>query len=173
MNGNSAERTERTIMRIVSVRLAVGMLGERDNAGWWASGFMSPTSAAFLTPVFGAKILEARYEGILEAARRVHDERIGVGRVFHLFRLPEAMEQKLFDGVQSGSAELIKCSTSSEAAMAALEGLACKRAAAKIGPALVGTLAALDNGEWVAEVASLYAAAFSSGVKCFPYLIAA
>ena len=69
-------------MRIVSLRLAVGFLGERDAAGWWRSGFMSSTSSAFLTPVFGSKVLQARYQGVIESARRVHDEHIGVGRVF-------------------------------------------------------------------------------------------
>ena len=36
-----------------------------------------------------------RQPGVLEAARRVHDEHIGVGRAFHPFRLPEIMEQRL------------------------------------------------------------------------------
>lgn len=173
MKGNSAERAECAIMRIVSLRLAVGLLGERDNMGWWQSVFMSPTSGAFLIPVFGARILEARYQGVVEAARRVHDERIGVGRAFHLFRLPEAMEQNLFDAARSGSEELVKNSSSPKAAMATIERLLNKQTTAKSGPALVGTLGALDNAEWVAEVASLYAAAFSSGDMCFPYLMAA
>ena len=97
MDGISANANELIVVPIHSVRLAVGLLGERDGANWWRSGFMSPTSAAFLTPVFGSRALQARYEGVLESARRVHDDQIGVGRVFHPFRLLDAMEQPLFD----------------------------------------------------------------------------
>src|SRR5271165_1656301 len=100
MNGNSANTNEATVMQIVSLRLAVGLLGERDVAQWWRSGFMSPTSSAFLAPVFGSKVLQAKYQGALAAAQRVHDEHVGVGRAFHPFRLPEIMEQRLFDAVQ-------------------------------------------------------------------------
>ena len=59
------------------MRFAVGLLGEKEQAGWWPSSFMSPTSSTFLLPVFGANIMEARYQGIVEAGKRVHDERIG------------------------------------------------------------------------------------------------
>ena len=101
----SAER-DSGIIRLVSLRLAVGLLGERDNAGWWTSGFFTPTSTAFLAPVFGVNTFQARYQGVLEAAKRSHDERIGVGHVFHLFRLPESLEQRLFEAVESFSSEL-------------------------------------------------------------------
>jgi hypothetical protein len=33
----------------------------------------------------------------------------------------------------------------------------------------VGTADMLDRIRWVADVASLYSAAFRSGVQCFPY----
>ena len=83
---------------VIVLRLAVGLLGEREQAGWWTSAFTSPASSAFLGPVFGAKVLQARYQGLLEAARRVHDERIGVGRAFraprHGARPPGSYEPK-------------------------------------------------------------------------------
>lgn len=169
MSGISAERSDVNVIRIVSLRLAVGLLGERDNAGWWTSGFMSPTSAAFLTPVFGATILHARYQGVLEAAKRVHDERIGVGRAFHPFRLPEVMEQRLFDACRVGGQEFEGAISSTDAARATLEGLAGMKVEAKSGPALIGTAATVDDLEWVKEAASLYSAAFGAGVQSFPY----
>jgi hypothetical protein len=58
-------------------------------------------------PVFGANIMQARYQGIVEASKRVHDERIGVGRVFHLFRLPETTEQRLFDSLSSKEGKVV------------------------------------------------------------------
>ena len=155
--------------QIVELRLFIGLLGERDNAGWWASGFMSATSSAFLVPTFGSRILHARYQGVSEAARRVHDERIGVGRAFHVFRLPEAMEQQLFQVVQSDTRGFDNMDFSPNAARKALEKLAGKAAEAKSGPTLVGTPDALDRQEWVAEVACMYSDALKAGVQCFPY----
>jgi hypothetical protein len=43
----------------------------------------------------------AQYHGVQEAASRVHDEHIGIGRVYHLFRLPEHVEQALFNSLQN------------------------------------------------------------------------
>ncbi|TPL29529.1 BrxE family protein [Mesorhizobium sp. B2-4-8] len=160
---------ELTETRIISLRLAVGALGERDNAGWWQSGFMSTTSSAFLMPVFGSNSSQARYEGVVEAARRVHDERIGVGHAFHPFRLPENMEQRLFDLVQTKGRDLVDETFSADQARATLERLAEKPVTARSGPALVGAAAMLDEQSWIAAVASLYLAAFSTGVQCFPY----
>lgn len=170
MNGNSADRNDGAVMRIVSLRLAVGLLGERDKAGWWASGFLSPTSTAFLAPVFGSNILQARYQGVLDAAKRVHDERIGVGHVFHLFRLPESMEQRLFEAVQSGGSELIKTISSSHSAKATLESFVNKAIAPRSGPALMASTETFYSAGWIGEAASLYSAAFGAGVQCFPYI---
>lgn len=169
MNGNSSGRNEVFVMRIVSLRLAVGLLGERDNAGWWASGFMAPTSSAFLTPIFGSRVLQARYQGCIEAARRVHDERIGVGRVFHPFRLPEAIEQRVHDAVQLVGEEVATSVSSPEAAKATLAGIAGAPVEAKEGPTLIGTADTLDEMGWIAEATSLYSSAFVAGVQCFPY----
>jgi hypothetical protein len=173
MSSTSADTNQGIVTRIVSLRLAVGVLGERDAAGWWRSGFMISTSSAFLTPVFGSKVLQARYQGVIESARRVHDEHIGVGRVFHPFRLPEAMEQRLFDAVQSGGEELTDAISSAGTARSTLEGLASKASEAKSGPALLGTTDLLEGPGWVAEAASLYSAAFGDGLQCFPYFTGA
>lgn len=173
MNVGLASHDEVSIMQVVSLRLSVGLLGERDNAAWWTSGFMSPTSTAFLAPVFGTQVTHARYQGVLEAARRIHDERIGVGRVFHPFRLPETMEQRIFDTVQSAGHGLVDAFSSPDSAKTILAGLAGKPADIKPGPALVGPVSTLDEPGWVAEVASLYVAAFGAGIQCFPYFAGA
>ena len=167
------DENETTVMRIASLRLAVGLLGERDHAGWWASGFLSPTSTAFLAPVFGTNIVQARYQGVLEAAKRVHDERIGVGRVFHLFRLPESLERRLFEAVQSGGADLTEMISSPDAARARLEGFMEIAAAPKTGPTRMSSSEMIETGGWIAEAATLYSAAFGAGVQCFPYFASA
>ena len=97
--------------QIVGLRLAVGLLGEQEQSAWWPSGFLGRHAQAFLGPVFGSKTRMAQYHGVTEAACRIHDEKIGVGRVFHLFRLPESIEQRLCDALQEGSVpeEVTRC----------------------------------------------------------------
>lgn len=169
MNGKTSQQGELAVMRIAALRLAVGMLGEREGAAWWTSAFLSPASTSFLAPVFGNNTFQARYHGVLEAARRVHDERIGVGLVSHLFRLPESVEQRLFESVQSGSSDLAKTISSPESAKATLQSFVTKTVAAKSGPALMAFPEAIETAGWISEAASLYSAAFGAGVQCFPY----
>jgi hypothetical protein len=112
---------------------------------------------------------QARYHGVLEAARRVHDERIGVGLVFHLFRLPESMEHRLFESVQSGGSDLAKTISTPESAKATLRSFVTKAVATKSGPALMALPSTIEIAEWTSEAAALYSAAFGAGVQCFPY----
>lgn len=169
MNYRTSEQGELAVVRIAALRLAVGMLGEREGAGWWTSAFLSPTSTSFLAPVFAGNTFQARYQGVLEAAKRVHDERIGVGHVFHLFRLPESIERRLFESVQSGGSDVAKTISSPESAKARLQSFVTKAVAAKPGPALMALPDAIETVGWISEAASLYSAAFSAGVQCFPY----
>ena len=157
------------IEKILAMRFAVGALGEKDQASWWPSSFMSSTSSAFLLPVFGANIMQARYQGIVEAGKRVHDERIGVGRVFHLFRLPEATERRLFDALSSNDGKVAAWALSPKAANERLSALAIASTKAKQGPILIGSAESLDRPDWLTIAAGLYAAAFAGSVQCFPY----
>jgi hypothetical protein len=68
----------RTNSDISRLRVLVGYLGERQQANWWSSSFLDRTSEAFLMPIFGSAIANARVVGVTEAARRVHDDAIGL-----------------------------------------------------------------------------------------------
>jgi hypothetical protein len=125
------------IEAILTMRFAVGLLGEKEQAGWWSSSLMSPTNNAFLLPVFGANIMQPRYQGIVEASKQVHDERIGVGRVFHLFRLPEETEQHPFDALSSSEGKVAAHVLSPEIARAALSGLAARETSTSVAKTLV------------------------------------
>src|SRR6266498_2626769 len=83
-----------------AMRAVVGFLGEREQYAWWQSSFFSAQNRAFLAPVFGRTQLLAQAMGVTRAASLVHDERIGVGRVFHLFRLPEDVEERVHQTIQ-------------------------------------------------------------------------
>ena len=83
------------LVTLATLRILVGYLGEREQFGWWQSAFFAPGSQAFLAPLFARTQLLAQCNGVTRAACLIHDERIGVGHVYHLFRLPEDMEQGL------------------------------------------------------------------------------
>jgi hypothetical protein len=87
------------LREIARLRMIVGYLEEKGRHNWWPSEFFSATAPAFLNPVFGKTATLAQYHGVREAARRVHDEHIGVGREFHLFCLPEAIEKAVFEAL--------------------------------------------------------------------------
>jgi hypothetical protein len=156
------------IHEIVSLRLAVGLFGEQAQLAWWSSSFLGKHALAFLSPIFGGTTRMAQYNGVTGAACRVHDERIGVGRVFHLYRLPETIEQRIADAFQAGSLpeEVARCFEATEAAESILTGLAKGPAASKPGPVRLGGTDMINSPDGVA--AATYRAAFHAGIKCYP-----
>ena len=163
----------RRLLHIAQLRMIVGFLGEKAQYGWWSSEFFSASASAFLTPVFGKTSLLAKYHGVKEAARRVHDEHIGVGHVFHLFRLPESMEQALFEVLQdSATADALHLDlASSTAAVAALREVAGSSGLLREGPTQIGVATDLAESYWLPEVARGYAAAFEAGSRSYPYFV--
>lgn len=153
---------------LAELRVLVGYLGEQSS--WWSSHFFGPSALAFLTPVFGRSARQAQYQGVLEAARRVHDEYIGIGRTLHLFHMLEHYEQ----GTASLVADrerveaLFAHIQSPESAQARLETLASPQEA-KEGPVVVGDL---DDTLTVplATMAGLYLDALRRGIQTHPYL---
>ncbi len=159
------------IESLAALRTLVGYLGERENFAWWTSAFFAPGSATFLAPLFARTQLLAQCNGVTQAAALVHDERIGVGHVYHLFRLPEDVEQGIHRLLHDEAAcahvqaQLIDQAT----ALAALRTLGDQPAAAGIGPTRVGSTSDLRTpGAWTAA-AALYLHAFEHGGQVFPY----
>ena len=73
------------------MRMAAAAAGEDKGLAWWCSTFCGSMSGACLAPIFPKTVSLAALTGVPAAACSVHDEHIG--RVFHLFRLPEGLEQ--------------------------------------------------------------------------------
>lgn len=154
---------------LAELRVLVGYLGEQSPA-WWGSHFFGPSAMAFLAPVFGRSAHQAQYQGVLEAARRVHNERIGVGCTLHLFHMPEHYEQgaaSLMADHEQGE-RLLAYTDSPEKALARLEALASPEQAQE-GPMALGDLSE-DLGAALAIKAGLYLDAFRRGIQTYPYL---
>jgi hypothetical protein len=158
---------------LLSMRLLVGYLGERSQFAWWPTKFYEASSRPFLEPVFSKTSRLAQYHGVLEAARRLHDEHLNVGS-FHLFRMPEEVEQDLHAIVQSALGEELATQTGQnmEAALEALTQLGVTTAPTGEGPIAVGAIQDIDSADVLQAIASAYLTAFSRSSRIYPYLVA-
>lgn len=159
------------INRIAALRVTVGFLGEKDQAGWWASSFFGSGSSAFLSPLFPRTEFLAQCNGAFTAASLKHDERIGVGQVYHLFRLPEDIEQGIHRILQSQEdiEQLKQNILSRESALAFLNREKLKSKQNDIGPTHVGAISKLRDLSIWALVGVKYAAGFESRSEIYPY----
>lgn len=154
----------------LKLRFLVGYLGEKGQYGWWQTSFISASSAMFLTPAFPRTTLSAQYHGITEAARRIHDDHIGIGKVYHLFRLPEEIEQDLHTTLSESRAsfppELL---ATRDAALTELVKVASGSISAPEGPVKIGVAKDILSSGAITTLARHYVAAFSVGTKTYPY----
>lgn len=156
----------------VKLRSVIGFLGEETQYSWWISAFFTPHSPAFLNPVFTRTPNLARYSGVTESAARVHDERIGVGRVYHLFRLPEDMEQRLHIVAQGDGvwAEIQQYLDSCNAALAYLRQMASEPAGyAEGGPTRIGNIEDVRQSQVSSLLAARYLTGFEHNLPTYPY----
>jgi hypothetical protein len=157
---------------ILQMRLLVGFLGERAQYGWWPTAFYEASSHQFLEPVFSKTTRLAQYHAVVEAARRLHDEHLSVGS-FHLFRLPEEIEQNLHALVQSGAGgePTGRVSLGKDAALESLKRLAPRSIKASEGPTNMGSIRDIESLDVLSAIAGAYVSAFSQNGKTYPYLV--
>jgi hypothetical protein len=162
-----------TLTQIARLRLLVGFLGEQSQFNWWSSSFFTVNSRAFLSPVFSKTAFIAQWQGVKEAASRVHDEHIGVGAVYHLFRLPEHIEQTLFTSLQDQAfADSMSIEVhNQESALENLTSLIEGSPEDGDGPVLVGNIDALLAGKTLGVLAHHYKTAFTNGTVVYPYYL--
>ena len=154
------------ISKFVELRVLVGYLGEKEQQNWWSSSFLSPSGKAFLSPVFPKTSALARVNGASGAAQVAHDDLIGIGDVYHLFRLPENIEYGIsqYLAKDDGVLELI---VSEDAARSVLQLLADSESTQGIGPLLLD-LGSVDVTT-IGRMASAYCKGFISGEQVYPY----
>lgn len=163
---------ESYLSTLLQLRLLVGFLGERAQCAWWPTAFYEASSRLFLEPVFSKTSRLAQYHGVLEAARRLHDEHLSVGS-YHLFRLPEEVEQDLRSIVQASAGEELASQTpqSKDAALDALKCLAATSGTSSVGPTAVGSIKDIDSTDTLKAIAAAYLSAFTQNTKIHPYLV--
>ncbi len=167
---------EISVSSLLQLRFSVAYLGENRQADWWSSVFFSTVSQEYLSPVFPRTTLLSKYHGAQQAASFKHDEYIGVGiQVFHLFRLPETMEQSIYEYLRSiNNLESIgEYIGSPEKALQSVLELAGEYSEIQLenGPVRVGETDNLYKRTIWQKVAQYYHKAFLEGVKTYPYIV--
>lgn len=159
------------IQTVADLRMAVGYLGEKSQNNWWSSSFLAPQAKTYLSPIYPRTVALAQYRGVTEAALLVHDEFIGIGKNYHLFRLPEAVEHAAADYIQAQDEDHYpKMLESQESALDVLQKLAAGKGDKAEGPVTVGQYSDSTLSEMLQEAAGYYLAAFQSGAKCYPFM---
>lgn len=158
------------VNHLLLLRAAIAHLGERSEPRWWSSAFCGTNGIAFLSPAFPRTSVHAQLNGVSSAAARVHDDRIGLGNVFHVFRLPEDLEQGIH-GMSAGNQgpQLAEILRSPDAAMQFLKRFVRVIQRDEQGPVRVGQLSALREISSWGDVAALYLRAFETGKEAFPF----
>lgn len=157
---------------ILKLRLLVGFLGERAQFDWWSTSFYggySLRSLEFVTPKTSSL---AQYHGVLEAARLLHDEHLNIGS-YHLFRLPEEVEQDLHTFMQDSLRNdfALHLTQDKETAIEALSDLSGETLSSISGPVAIGKIEQLDADTTLTAIASGYLSAFTQNIKIYPYLV--
>ena len=158
--------------KIIELRYLVGFLGERQQCDWWSTSFYEASSTRFLEPVFARTAPLAQYQGAVEAARRFHDENLSVDS-FHIFRLPEEVEQDIHEIVQIKLVELFDPSwiVDRASALNAIAKLTDGSVELLVGPVLLGKIDELHSPAMLDKIGIIYHQALSTNVQVLPYLV--
>ena len=148
----------------------MAFLGETAQYGWWKTTFLNETGLGFLRIVFPRTACSAAVTAASSGACRVHDERIGRGRVTHLFRLPHRFEAELSERLRTDSEDDIMGILSQESALKFLEETA-GTAGEKVegGPVRLGDAEDLDKPATLSRLAAVYLEGFRAERPVFPY----
>jgi len=158
------------LTHIAKRRIYIGLLGEKEQFNWWKSSFFSSASDAFLSPLFSRTQLLAQCNGVSRAASLLHDEHIGVGHVYHLFRLPEDLEQGLHQKLKDPKFEKsIQKALTKATALKELKELASNFESGDMGPVRIGSISDLYIIEAWGDVAGAYSSAFENEQTIYPY----
>ena len=122
--------------------------------------------------VYPKATFAAALEGASRSACEFHDNRIGKGKVFHLFRLPTSMEQTIHQLLlEKEMQEFAQSITDQESAMQIISEMVDSSVDAPEGPVQIGTRKDLGTNFSIAEMAKHYLSAFEAGKKTLPYFV--
>ena len=169
---DESDEMKSALITLLELRLVVGYLGERSQHAWWSTAFFGEYSLRSLEIVAPKTSTLAQYNGVVEAARRVHDEHLSIGS-YHLFRLPEEAEQDLHAAMQSATGSAFAGDTWKEkaAALTMLMGFADENLPTNVGPVAIGNISDIYSSRLLQAMAGNYSSAFAKDFQTYPYML--
>jgi hypothetical protein len=157
--------------KLIAMRTLIGFLGEKEQFNWWDTLFLGKTALSYLQLNFPRTKFSAALHSVTEAAKKVHDDRIGKGNVNHIFRLTAHDEHQLANYLRDiNPDQFLYLFESKETALSHLSQYVTEEQPLKQGPVQVDSDSFFTiNG--LKKAAAYYYQAFTSGVKTFPYII--
>lgn len=162
----------RAIERLAVLRAIVAALGERATPPWWRTQFLTEVGLRTVARIVPRTAVPAAVASTSITARTEHDRWIGVGRRFHLFRLPGVFETSVEAALHEEKlqAQLKQALAMHERLVEELASLAGARHQKPTdGPVALGDARQLSKPATTAVLAACYLAAFSGAGRCFPY----
>ncbi len=160
----------KTIEKIAQIRVLVAYLGEKEQYFWWETSFLGEIGIEYLKLNFPRTAFLAGVTSVTEAASKLHNERIGKGMVYHLFRLPFNIEERIHEILRYMKDEKAKQLISAkEDSLEILKGFIDSTVDAPEGPVQIGTTPNIISEFSVGELSKHYANAFQEDKKTFPY----
>ncbi len=162
--------TTETVQNLARLRLLVGVLGQKNHASWWDCSFLTDAGLESLDYNFPRAPFSAAFSATIQAAKRLHDERIGRTGVTHLFRLESELEMMVHRSAAGEGLEALKStSLERESLMRELAGLGGSEIDSPEGPVQVGDLSHASTDRGLAQLARHYHAGFRLGLRVLPY----
>lgn len=162
-------KIESLVKKYRELRFLVAYLGEKTQFGWWQTSILSKTGQAYHARLFPRTNSLSTLIAASAVAAKFHDDLLSSSRSFHLFRLPNALEEGMHHDALD---ELPSLDTlTSESAMERLLQIAEGASIAADGPVQIGSEKQIFSGYAIPKLAGHYAHALNSGNKSIPYFL--
>ena len=138
--------------QLFTLRKSVSFLGEKENFSWWQTNILNSVGLKFMQTNYPRTAHNAALEAVGLAATKEHDEKIGLGRVYHLFRLPHELQQSLHQLSLEREKEISFPSTKEEA-IEELRSISNEILSVQPGPCQIGTKKTIRSSFGVQEIA--------------------
>ena len=165
-------RANKTTADLLLLRAVVAALGERSDPPWWKTQFLTRVGLRNMERLLPRTAARGALSSVIRAAQIDHDRKVGVGRHYHLFRLPmhleNALDALLGDPEQLGDLQDLLVSDD-HLLRSRLDELSGELITANEGPIDLGVVSRIGNPSSLAKVAAIYRLAFLDGIRRFPY----
>ena len=151
------------------LRMLVLALGETASPPWWRTNLLSDAGRKFCERLFPRTALAAAVNGGGKAACTAHDEAIGRRGVFHLFRLPEAVERDIRQSLLEPGDALASVLEVRDEMLSHLKAMGTGAKNVAPGPRKIGSVSDLMKADAYGRMADVYWSGFKADAKAFPY----